>query len=54
MCIGCGCSTKQSSGSGEAWGVDLMILMVVGTLIIPFIGLVAGIIGLTKEPKRVQ
>ncbi len=54
VCIGCGRSTRQASVSGEAWGVGFMILMVIGTLIIPLIGLVSGIVGLTKEPKRAQ
>ncbi|MDA8807244.1 zinc-ribbon domain-containing protein [Opitutales bacterium] len=54
VCVGCGRSTRKASGSGEAWGVGLMIIMVIGTLIIPFIGLVAGVIDLTKEPKRAQ
>jgi hypothetical protein len=53
VCVGCGRSTKPESG-GEAWSAIIVILMAVGTLIIPLIGIIAGIIGLTKEPKRAQ
>jgi predicted nucleic acid-binding Zn ribbon protein len=53
VCVGCGRSTKRKS-EGEAWSALIVILLAIGTLVIPFIGLVAGIIGLTKEPKRAQ
>ena len=53
VCVGCGRSTKLKS-EGEAWSALTVVLLAIGTVIIPFIGLIAGIIGLTKEPKRAQ
>lgn len=54
ICIGCGRAVKPVKASGEKWGTGAMVALVIGSIIIPLIGIIFGIIGLTKEEKREQ
>jgi hypothetical protein len=56
VCVKCGSaiSGKPAVVSGDKWSQGTMIGLIIGTMIIPFIGIVAGIVGLCKEPKRIQ
>lgn len=54
VCIGCGRPVKPLKSSGEKWGTGSMIGLVVGSIVIPLIGIIFGIIGLTKEEKKGQ
>lgn len=40
--------------SDEKWGGGTMALLIIGTILIPLVGIIAGIYGLTKEAKRRQ
>ena len=54
VCVGCGRPVKPLSSVGEKWGPGAMTALVIGTLLIPLIGIVFGIIGLNKEAKKGQ
>ena len=49
VCVGCGCAVEPAN---EKWSTGAMVALVIGTLIIPLVGLIAGIIGLTKNGKK--
>ncbi|MCX6012515.1 MAG: zinc ribbon domain-containing protein [Chloroflexi bacterium] len=51
FCIGCG---KAIVPPGEKWHDSLLILFIVSSLIIPLVGFVTGIIGMTQKEKRIQ
>lgn len=54
VCVGCGRPVKPLKGSDGKWGTGAMIGLVVGSIVIPLIGIIFGIIGLAKEEKRGQ
>lgn len=53
VCVNCGCAIKKIV-TGEPWSTGGLIALMIATVIIPFIGIGAGIYGLTKEEKRSQ
>ena len=44
----------QATGPDQAWSTGIMIALAVGTLFIPLVGIVAGVIGLRSPAKRNQ
>jgi len=55
MCVHCGHPIKPMKSLIERkWGTGAMVGLVIGSVIIPFFGIVFGIIGLTKEEKKGQ
>jgi len=56
ICIGCGRAVKPLPKlvSGKKWSGGVLALLIIGAIFIPFVGIVAGIVGLTQEAKRVQ
>lgn len=56
ICIGCGRAVKPLPKllSGKKWSGGVLALLIIGAIFIPFLGIVAGIVGLTQEAKRVQ
>jgi len=54
VCIGCGRAVKPIAATGEKWGTGAMIALVIGTLFVPLIGIIFGIIGMNKEAKKGQ
>ena len=49
-----GKSVSSTSGQGGGWNTAVMVGACVGTLIIPLIGIVMGIIGLIKHKEKSQ
>ncbi len=47
-------SRAHPGQEGEQWSGVHMALLVIGAIIVPFVGIIAGIIGLTKKPKKIQ
>jgi hypothetical protein len=54
VCVGCGRPVKPLSSGSEKWGPGVMTALVIGTLLVPLIGIIFGIIGLNKEAKKSQ
>jgi hypothetical protein len=54
VCIGCGRAVKPLAAVGEKWSTGAMIALVIGTLLVPLIGIIFGIIGLNKGKKEKQ
>lgn len=54
VCVGCGRAVKPVVPVGEKWSTGVMVALVIGTILIPLIGIVFGIIGLNKEEKKGQ
>ena len=56
FCSECGKAVKplMREVSDEKWGGGTMALLIIGTILIPLVGIVAGIYGLRKEAKRRQ
>lgn len=45
---------KPLKTSGVKWSTAAMVAFMIGSIIIPLIGIAFGIIGLTKDEKRAQ
>lgn len=58
VCIKCGSPLKKDSNicesAAEAWPKNKMWMYGILSFIIPIVGIILGIIGLTKEPRRIQ
>jgi len=54
VCVGCGCAVKPVKATGEKWSTGTMVALVIGSILIPLIGIIFGIIGLNKEEKKGQ
>lgn len=63
VCIGCGRAVNKNisaitKSDSEPWSGGIYSLIIIGTLLIPYagslLGLIFGIIGISKEPKRTQ
>ena len=57
VCIGCGRPVTPkitAKDVGEKWGTGTMVALIIGTLLIPLIGIIFGIIGLNQRAKKNQ
>lgn len=57
VCTGCGQPVENGETravGGEPWSLLMMIGLIVATLFVPPVGLVAGVMGLMDEAKKVQ
>lgn len=55
VCVKCGCQLlKEEACAMGAWTKNQMITYGILGFIIPIIGVIMGIIGLCKEPRRTQ
>lgn len=56
VCSGCGhpVDTPGSVRSGKGWGVGTLLFLLLATLFFFPIGVVAGLLGLRDESKKVQ
>jgi hypothetical protein len=57
VCTGCGQPVENTESkilAGEPWSLLVMVGLVAITLFVPPIGLVAGILGLRDDAKKVQ
>lgn len=57
VCTGCGQPVETGEDKavgGEPWSLLMMIGLIVATLFVPPVGLVAGVMGLMDEAKKVQ
>ena len=54
ICVGCSRPVKAIRATGEKWGTRAMIGLIIGSMVIPNIGIIVGIIGLTKQGTRRQ
>jgi len=53
VCTKCGVAIKKET-SDTKWSTGAMVGLSIASIIIPLVGLVSGIYGLTKEAKRAQ
>lgn len=51
ICLGCGRELKKTV---KPWSTAMVVIYCILAVIIPFVGIVAGIIGTTKEQRRTQ
>ena len=56
VCIGCGRAVKPlpQQVAAKKWSGGMLALLIILTIFIPLVGIIAGIVGLTKEEKRGQ
>lgn len=55
VCVGCGREIKAiGKPADKKWSGGILALLIILTIFIPLVGIIAGIVGLTKEAKRSQ
>jgi hypothetical protein len=54
ICVGCGRAVKPIQIIGNKWSGGMMAFLIIATILIPLVGIIAGIIGLTQDAKRGQ
>lgn len=59
ICTGCRRPVESSgdavaTAKGESWTFPMMAGLIVATLVLPFIGVIFGLIGLRNESRKVQ
>ena len=54
ICIGCGRAVKPVKAPEEKWTTGVMVALVIGSILIPLIGIISGVIGLTKDVNKNQ
>lgn len=54
ICVGCGCPVKPIKVVAEQWSAGIMAALVIGTILIPLIGIIFGAIGISQDEKKGQ
>lgn len=54
ICVGCGCPVKPIKAVEEQWSTGTMTALVIGSVLIPLIGIIFGTIGLNQDAKKGQ
>lgn len=54
ICVGCGCPVKPMKSVDEQWSAGTMVALVIGSILIPLIGIIFGAIGINQDAKKGQ
>ncbi len=54
VCVGCGCPVKSTKVPEGKWSSGAMVALVIGSVLMPLIGIVFGVIGLNRIEKKQQ
>lgn len=54
VCVGCGCPVKSIKVHEDKWNSGTMAALVIGSVLMPLIGIIFGAIGLNQDAKKEQ
>lgn len=54
VCVGCGCPVKSQKAHEEKWSSGTMAALVIGSVLIPLIGIIFGVLSLNKPERKRQ